>query len=474
MRINTDVEASASAGDLSKAETLKKFGLFFQKMGELDLATSVYQRILDIGVDSPDLRFNYGSARLKQIRPTEALEHFKAAARTRPEEPGVHLGMANSHQLLGDNNAAEACLEKELLINPESAQAAVNLGWILEEQNRVPEALMQYRKSLYHHPNHPDLRWNHGLACLALGDYDRGWRDYEFRWPARQKDKPALDKPEWKGEPLQDRSLLLYTEQGFGDSIMFVRFAQQLARAKNRVQLQCQPQLKRLFAAQTELETVVAKGETLPSYDLQAPLMSLPHLLKLSRDNDYHAQNYLSLKDLSLAPLPDAPEEHKKIAVTWTSAPHSEITEKKSIPYSHFRKLFNTPNCTFYSVQVTAEATAVTDMNRRSNVHDLREHISDFADTAGFLNQVDLVISVDTATAHLAGALGKPTWTLLPYAADWRWRLHRTDTPWYPSMRLFRQDRAGSWERLLEEINHCLFNQCAQMSTSRLAGGVIV
>ena len=116
----------------------------------------------------------------------------------------------------------------------------------------------------------------------------------------------------------------------------------------------------------------------------------------------------------------------------------------------------------------------MADMNRRSNVHDLREHISDFADTAGFLNQVDLVISVDTATAHLAGALGKPTWTLLPYAADWRWRLHRTDTPWYPSMRLFRQDRAGSWERLLEEINHCLFNQCAQMSTSRLAGGVIV
>ena len=260
MRINTDVESSHSAQDLSKAETLQKFGLFFQKMGELDLAVSVYQRVLDLGADSPDLRFNYGAARLKQIRPTEALNHFKAAARRQPEEPGIHLGMANSHQLLGDIASAEACLEKELMVSPDSAQAAVNLGWILEEQNRVPEALMQYRKALYYNPNHPDLRWNHGLACLMLGDYARGWRDYEFRWKARNKRKPIYGKPEWKGEPLNNRSLLLHTEQGFGDTIMFLRFAQQMGQANNRIYLQCQPQLRRLFGAQPELEYVVANG----------------------------------------------------------------------------------------------------------------------------------------------------------------------------------------------------------------------
>ena len=149
MRINTDVESSHSAPDLSRAEMLQKFGLFFQKMGELDLAVSVYQRVLDLGADSPNLRYNLGSARLKQIRPTEALEQFQSALRHQPDEPGLHLGMANSHQLLGDIAAAEACLEKELQVSPDSAQAAVNLGWILEEQNRVPEALMQYRKSLY-------------------------------------------------------------------------------------------------------------------------------------------------------------------------------------------------------------------------------------------------------------------------------------------------------------------------------------
>jgi len=218
---------------------------------------------------------------------------------------------------------------------------------------------------------------------------------------------------------------------------------------------------------------VLAHSDPLTSHDLQAPLMSLPHLLKLSRENDYHSQSYLSLDDLAIEPLPETKPGHKKVAITWCSAPHSEVTEKKSVPYSKFRKLFSTPNCTFYSVQINADATAVADMNRRSNVHDLREYISDFADTAGILNQADLVISVDTATAHLGGALGKPTWLLLPYAADWRWRMHRTDTPWYPSMRLFRQAKPGNWDDLLEEINHCLFNHCAQFSTSRLAGGVL-
>jgi len=471
MRINTEVESSHSAQDLSKAETLQKFGLFFQKMGELDLAVSVYDRVLDLGADSPDLRYNYGSARLKQIRPSEALEQFKAAARRMPEEPGIHLGMANSHQLLGDLASAEACLERELMISPDSSQAAVNLGWILEEQNRVPEALMQYRKALYYNPSHPDLRWNHGLACLMLGDYARGWRDYEYRWQARRKAKPQLDKPEWKGGSLNGRRLLLTTEQGFGDTIMFTRFAQMMGRSKEHVSLQVQPALKTLMAAQPELQDVVSRGEKLPSYALHAPLMSLPHLLELSRESDYTAQSYLSLDELSLKSLPAAPKGHKKVAVTWTSAPHSEITEKKSVPYSKFRKLFNTPNCTFYSVQINADATAVADMNRRSNVCDLRDEISNFADTAGFINEADLVISVDTATAHLAGALGKPTWLLLPYAADWRWRLHRTDTPWYPSMRLFRQDQPNNWDDLLEEINHCLFNHCAQISTQRLANG---
>ena len=472
MRITTNVENCQSAEDLSKAEALTKFGLLFQKMGELELAISVYQRILDLGADGADIRYNYGAARLKQIRPTEALEQFKSALRLRPEEPGIHLGMANSHKLLGNLQSAESCLEKELEVCPESTQAAVNLGWLLEEQNRVPEALVQYRKAMYYNTNDANLRWNHGLACLMLGDYSRGWRDYEYRWEARNKQKPKLNTPQWQGEPLNGRRLLLHSEQGFGDTIMFTRFAQQLGSTNESISLQCQPQLKRLLSKQASLNNkVISKKEAVPAHDLHAPLMSLPKLMQLFRENDYCSQPYLDTNKLEIDPIP-APENPnaKRVAITWSSAPNTEISEKKSIPYSKFSRLFETPNCQFYSAQVNAEANAIADMDRRSNVSDLSSAIIDFQDTAGFLSQMDLVISVDTAVAHLAGALGVPTWTLLPFSADWRWRMHRTDSPWYPTMRLFRQPRAEHWDSVLEEVGHCLFNYGAQMSISRIAG----
>ena len=470
MRINTNVENGRSDEDLSKAESLRKFGLFFQKMGELDLAVSVYQRIIDLGGDGTAVRYNYGSARLKQIRPTEALEQFKSALRFQPEEPGLHLGMANSYKLLGNLQSAEACLEKELEVCPDSIKAAVNLGWLLEEQNRVPEALVQYRKAMYYNANDANLRWNHGLACLMLGDYSRGWRDYEHRWIARNKQKPEYKSPAWRGELLNGRRLLLYSEQGLGDTIMFARFALQLGWTNDFISLQCHPQLKRLLNKQGSLKHVVSKKEEAPIHDVHAPLMSLPHLMQLFRETDYCAKPYLKVSEPGIEPIP-WPEisTAKRVAITWSSAPNSEVYEKKSIPYNKFRRLFSTPNCQFYSAQVNADATAIADINRRSNVTDLRDSIIDFQDTAALLSNMDLVISVDTAVAHLAGALGIPTWTLLPYAADWRWRMHRTDSPWYPSMRLFRQQRPGNWDQVLEEVGHCLFNYGAQMSTAGLS-----
>lgn len=280
MRIETDIESSRSAKLLTKVEKLQQQGLLLQKEGELDLAVSVYERVLELGADSAQTRFNLGAARLKQIRPSEALEHFKAGVRIKPDEDGLHLGMANAYKLMGNMEAAETHLEKELDVCPESVQAAINLGWLLEEQNRVPEALVQYRKAMYYNVNDPILRWNHGLACLRLGDYSRGWRDYEYRWDALKKQKPPpYDTPQWHGEPLTGRRLLLHSEQAFGDSIMFARFALRLARANEFVSLQCQPQLKRLFSAQPGLQKVFGINENAPVHDVHASLMSLPNLM---------------------------------------------------------------------------------------------------------------------------------------------------------------------------------------------------
>ena len=470
MIIGKDIESSRSAELLNKVETLQQQALLLQKEGELDLAVSVYQRILDLGGDSAEIRFNVGAARLKQIRPSEALEHFKAGLRINPDEERLHLGMANAYKLLGNLEATETHLEKELEVCPESIQAAVNLGWLLEEQNRVPEALVQYRKAMYYNVNDPVLRWNHGLACLRLGDYSRGWRDYEYRWEAREKQNPpSYGTPQWRGEPLSGRRLLLHSEQAFGDCIMFARFALRLARANESVSLQCQPQLKRLFSAQTGFREVLGINENAPEHDSHASLMSLPYLMRLSRETDISSQPYLKRDVQSFELLPSQIDsETKQVAITWASAPNSEITEKKSIPYKEFQQLFKIPGCQFYSVQINAGTTAIADINRQANVSDLSSSIIDFRDTADYIGQMDLVISVDTATAHLAGAMGIPTWVLLPYSADWRWRMHRTDSPWYPTMRLFRQQRPGDWRHVLEEVGNCLFNYGAQISTSRL------
>ncbi len=469
MRLNTDVNADRLAENLAKAETMQKYGLFFQQMGELSLAVSVYNRILDLGGDNVQLRFNLGSAKLNQIRPTEALEQFKAGIRMRPDEPGLRLGMANASKLLGDFSSAESHLEDELEVCPESVNAAINLGWLLEEQNRIPEALVQYRKAMYYNLNDANLRWNHGLVCLALGDYSRGWRDYEYRWVARNKQKPEYNSPAWNGDALGEKTLLLHTEQGFGDSIMFYRFAHKLAEAGSNLILHCQPALKRLFSSQSSNVTVLDTNMAPPAHDVHASLMSLPFLMELDKEEELCLPKNITNQYKSVIDLDSTDLSNKKIAITWTSQIGSETGEKKSIPYSKFKQLFDVPNCEFYSVQINSEATAIAEMNCRSNVHNLEKSIHDFKDTADLLSSMDLVISVDTAVAHLSGTLEIPTWVILPFAADWRWRIHRADSPWYPTMRLFRQKSAGNWDTVLEEVKHCLSNYGKQMSPHRLA-----
>ena len=252
----------------------------------------------------PAIRYNLGSALLQLQNPTEALEQFEAGIQLCPQESAYASGLPMPINSSENPTAAEDALEQELDLCPDSIPAAVNLGWLLEEQNRVPEALVQYRKAMYYQPSHPILRWNHGLACLMLGDYSRGWRDYEHRWAARQKAKPTDASPEWRGEPLRGRRLLLHSEQGFGDTLMFVRFAQMLSHTEE-VHLQCQPQLKRLLSQQTGLASVVGTSDPAPAHDVHAPLMSLPHLMGLNQESELSSPAYLEPVQRSLQPLPN-------------------------------------------------------------------------------------------------------------------------------------------------------------------------
>ena len=440
------------------------FGLCCQELDELQLAERAYLKTSRLGLDSAELQFNLGIVRLKQRRPQEAIASFQNALQKDPGLTTTNLAMANAHRLLGDLGSAEACLRRELEINPNCADAAVNLGVVLQEKHRVGEAINCYRQAIHLNPHHPILRWNYAIASLLAGDYETGWHEYEWRWQVKHKPKPKYEQPEWDGSDLTGRTILLYAEQGFGDTLMFIRYAPLIAQRNGRVVLECQPPLRRVLASMPELFQVVAQGEPLPHFDVQAPLMSLPRIFGSALDADHRWEPYLRVPHGIGLQLPPHDESATKVGLAWASNPRHPIFSEKSLDLKRWDAILKVPHCEFFSLQVDPTPNAIAFMKEQKRIHDLHDRLGDFADTAAIVRHLDLVISVDTSVAHLAGGLGHPVWVMLPFSADWRWLLKRKDSPWYPAMRLFRQPKPGDWETVVSEVVQQLTEISAQRS----------
>jgi tetratricopeptide (TPR) repeat protein len=430
----------------------QNFGLCCQELGEYQVAEKAYLKTLYFGTESPELRFNLGVVQLKQGRPGEAIASLQSALKLDPALTLANLAMANAYRQLGDLSSAEGSLRRELAINPNCADAAVNLGVVLQERHRVREAIHCYKQAIQLNPHHPILHWNYAIASLLAGDYETGWHEYEWRWQVKHKPKPKYSQPEWDGSDLQGRTVLLYAEQGFGDTLMFIRYAPLVRRRNGRVILECQPPLKRLLGAMPDISQVVSFGEPLPQFHLQAPLMSLPRIFGPALDADHRWEPYLrSAQDVEWL-LPAHDPDKFKVGVVWASNPQHPIFSEKSLDLGKWEPVLNVPGCEFFSLQVDPNPTAVSFVRDHPHVHSLHPRFSDFADTAAAIRQLDLVISVDTSVAHLAGGLGHLVWVLLAFSADWRWLLKRKDSPWYPTMSLFRQPRPGDWESVVAEV----------------------
>jgi tetratricopeptide (TPR) repeat protein len=428
------------------------FGLCCQELDELQLAERAYLKTLRLGLDSPELQFNLGAVRLKQRRPQEAIVCFQNALQKDPRLTMANSAMANAYRLVGDLASAESCLRRELEINPNCADAAVNLGVVLQEKQRVGEAISCYRQAIHLNPHHPILRWNYAIASLLAGDYETGWQEYEWRWHVKHKPKPKFQQPEWDGRDLAGRTILLYAEQGFGDTLMFIRYAPLIAQRNGRVVLECQPPLKRLLAAMPELFRVVAEGEPLPQFDVHAPLMSLPRLFGSALDAEHRWEPYLRVPSGVGMELPVHPGRSLKVGLAWASNPRHPIFSEKSLDLKRWEPILKVPHCEFFSLQIDPSPSALAFMKEQPHLHALHDQIHDFADTAGAIRRLDLVISVDTSVAHLAGGLGHTVWVMLPFSADWRWLLKRKDSPWYPTMRLFRQPQSGDWDSVVTDV----------------------
>ncbi|MEG5043757.1 tetratricopeptide repeat protein [Microcoleus sp. B4-C1] len=404
----------------------------------------------------PQVQFYIANALEKQGKKAEAAARYEQVIAASPSHAEAHSCLGYLKQENGQIIEAISHYKQALETNPNLSETNLYLGSALEEQGKVAEAIDFYNKAIQLRPNSPNWRLRLALALLLTGNFERGFAEYESRWQTQQLDQRSFEKPLWDGSDLQGKTILLHPEQGFGDTIQFIRYAHLVKQKGGKVIVACHVLLKRLFEGVAGVDRVGVKPSDLIDFQVQAPLLSLPRILGTTLENIPANIPYL-------APPQDfkfslEPNNKLKVGIVWAGGPLHRNNHQRSCKLSDFLKFVDVPGVSFYSLQKDLSAGDITLLNQHQ-IEDLSEHCVDFADTAAIISQLDLVICVDTSVAHLAGALGKPVWILLSFVPDWRWMLEREDSPWYPTVRLFRQQKAGDWDGVCDRIKAALLER---------------
>jgi Tfp pilus assembly protein PilF len=393
------------------AEALNNLGIGFHAQGNLDAARLCYARALAARPEYTDAEYNYATAESNAGNYQAALMHFSRVLERDPRRVDAWANLANVFLALRE---------------PEEAQKACRIA-------------------LAQDPDFTEAQWNDSIATLTLGQLPQGWSGFDRRGPLRHT---AL--PRWNREPLDGKHLLIHAEQGLGDTIQFARYCSQVKA--DHITLECHPQLIPLFRDITGVGTLIPFGDAPGTTDFQIPLMSLPGLLETTCDTVPGPIPYLQPDAELVAQWKTrllAPVHSLKVGIVWSGNPKHRNDRNRSMDASVLAPLAGMPHVSFYCLQQKPHSGAA--LSHPIGFADVFDELT-WPDTAAIVSNLDLVISVDTAVAHLAGALGRPVWTLLPYAPDWRWMLDRSDTPWYPTMRLFRQPRLQDWPAVMEQV----------------------
>lgn len=400
-----------------------------------------------------------GEVCAKKDLPLQAATYFEKAVKKAPQLLSLRKKLIINYFNGGQFDKAEqACLEA-IEHHPNDPSNYSNLGKVLQEQARYFEAITAYQTAIKLDPNFGMAHWNLALAYLTLGEYAKGWEEYEWRWKNEYPEKRRnFSEPLWQGENLQGKTLLIYTEQGLGDCIQFSRLIA-LVKQHHTARIIFEVPIS-LVTLMQSLETVnvVAAGSVLPTFNFHIPLMSLAHQLKFDPTTDIHPVPYLYADPQKEMLLSESTNKNKrKLAIIWRGNPRHANDKNRSCSLELFLPLMQNEEIQLYSFQFDVTMAEMQKMAQHRIIN-LAPRIRDMNDTAALMMQMDLIISVDTATAHLAGALGKNCWVLLPYIPDGRWLLQQQSTPWYPTMRLFRQSGTRQWATVLTQIKHALAN----------------
>jgi tetratricopeptide (TPR) repeat protein len=411
----------------------------------------------------PEALNNRGNALLRLDRPGEAVEALMAALRFMPRDAEAHLNLGNALDALDRLPAALQVVERAIALQPRLVPAHVNRGNILQRLGRHREALEAYDHAVALDPRSLDANWNRALCHLLLGDYAPGWAGYEWRWrlEVRRKQARGFAQPLWLGQDnLEGRTILLHSEQGFGDAIQFARYAPKVAARGGRVVFEAFVPLAPLMADLAGAEAVVRRGDPLPPFDLHCPLLSLPLALgepePMPVDGPYLAADAGRVRAWAERL---GPKRGLRVGLVGSGSRTHGKDALRSIPFETLAAgLPAGPE--YHLLQKEVREADGAALASRPDVAVWNEALGDFADTAALCAQMDVVVSVDTSVAHLAGALGRPVWVLLPVEPDWRWGLEGEITPWYPQMRLYRQAALRDWGPPLDRVAHDLLGLC--------------
>jgi tetratricopeptide (TPR) repeat protein len=441
-------------------------GNVLASQGQRDPAIACLREALRLAPGYGEAYNNLGLNLVQAGRPAEAVPLLEQAVRLRPKAAEAHNNLGLALADLGRFAQAKAAYREALGLRPDYTDAVCNLASACKEQGRLEEALAGYQIALWQQPNLPSTHWNRALALLQMGAFEEGWAEYEWRWRRKGHGPRRLPQPAWDGSDLAGKRLLIYCEQGLGDVLQFIRYAALVKKAGAEVVVECADFLMPLLGRCAGIDQLVAEGTPLPAFDVHAALLSLPHLLGTTLASVPAEVPYLFADPERVERWREelAGLEGFKIGIAWQGNRQHPWDRHRSFALACFEGLARLEGVRLVSLQKGAGAEQVGQLRGRFPVLELPTEEdaarAAFMDTAAVMQHLDLVISADTAIAHLAGGLGVPVWVALSAITDWRWLRGRDDSPWYPSMRLFRQKTLGDWEgvfdRLAAELNRLI------------------
>jgi len=461
------------------ATVVGNYGYAIVQSGRPADAIPVLRRATELGPNAAAVWMQLAEALWRCQRYDEAMPVARRAAMLAPNDTRAFVLLGNTLQTLAMFADAADAYRRAMQLDPNAFDPPSNLALTLLKMGRAAEALAIYEQVCARWPNNHDALANRSLALLTLGQYARGFADYEARWQTLWVGRYNFAQPRWDGSDLAGRTILLMNEQGLGDTIHFVRYAPLLAARGATVLVACGPELRPVIETVKGVARVVpdtalrgdaaALGEDIPRWDVYAPLSSLPGLFKTTLETIPTDVPYVGVDAQRVARFRErlGGDATFKAGIVWAGTAGHINDRARSTMLAAFAPLAGVAGVTFYSLQKGPPAAQASSPPPGMTLVPLGDELHDFADTAALLESLDLLISVDTSVVHLAGARARPVWTLLAAGPDWRWMLGRADSPWYPTMRLFRQPQPGAWQPVMEQVAGELRDQVARKEHRR-------